>query len=196
MKTCSKKFMGCCCKCLQHCQRFEFIVPLAMRLFLVPVLWMAATSKLGDMHATIQWFGNSQWGLGLPFPTFLAYLAAYIELIGCACLLAGFATRFITVPLMITMLTAAFTVHVGNGWATIAPHGAEAAQRLQGLLGWLQQHFPEHHAYVTKLGQPVILNNGIEFAATYFIMLLSLFFSGAGRFVSLDYWIKKRCSSC
>jgi uncharacterized membrane protein YphA (DoxX/SURF4 family) len=35
----------------------------------------------------------------------------------------------------------------------------------------------------------VILNNGIEFAATYFVMLLSLFFTGAGRFFSLDYWI-------
>jgi putative oxidoreductase len=37
-----------------------------------------------------------------------------------------------------------------------------------------------------------VLNNGIEFAATYFIMLLALFFIGAGRYVSLDYWIARR----
>jgi putative oxidoreductase len=35
------------------------------------------------------------------------------------------------------------------------------------------------------------LNNGIEFGVTYLIMLLSLFFTGAGKFVSLDYWISK-----
>ncbi|MDP7658904.1 MAG: hypothetical protein QGF77_03055 [Candidatus Thalassarchaeaceae archaeon] len=42
-------------------------------------------------------------------------------------------------------------------------------------------------------GPVVILNNGIEFAITYFVMLLSLFFTGAGRFVSIDYWIAKCC---
>jgi hypothetical protein len=35
------------------------------------------------------------------------------------------------------------------------------------------------------------LNNGIEFGVTYFIMLLSLFFTGAGKVVSADYWIDK-----
>jgi uncharacterized membrane protein YphA (DoxX/SURF4 family) len=38
----------------------------------------------------------------------------------------------------------------------------------------------------------VILNNGIEFAATYFIMLLALFFIGAGKYLSVDYWIARR----
>lgn len=41
-------------------------------------------------------------------------------------------------------------------------------------------------------GKPVILNNGIEFSAIYFVMLLSLFFTGGGRFVSLDYWLTKK----
>lgn len=38
----------------------------------------------------------------------------------------------------------------------------------------------------------MILNNGIEFAATYFIMLLTLFFIGGGRYLSLDWWIARR----
>ena len=38
----------------------------------------------------------------------------------------------------------------------------------------------------------VVLNNGIEFAATYFIMLLALFFIGAGRYLGLAYWIARR----
>ena len=37
-----------------------------------------------------------------------------------------------------------------------------------------------------------LLKNGIEFAATYFIMLLVLFFTGAGRYLSVDYWIDRR----
>ncbi|MEF1306676.1 AraC family transcriptional regulator, partial [Vibrio owensii] len=36
-----------------------------------------------------------------------------------------------------------------------------------------------------------MLNNGMEFAATYFVMLLVLFFYGGGRYVSLDYWLRK-----
>ena len=34
----------------------------------------------------------------------------------------------------------------------------------------------------------VILNNGIEFAVTYAVMLLALIAQGGGRYVSLDYW--------
>jgi hypothetical protein len=37
-----------------------------------------------------------------------------------------------------------------------------------------------------------LLNNGIEFAATYFIMLLALFFIGAGRYLSVDFWLARR----
>jgi len=37
-----------------------------------------------------------------------------------------------------------------------------------------------------------VLNNGIEFAATYLVMLLSLFFTGGGRLLSLDYWLQRQ----
>ena len=45
--------------------------------------------------------------------------------------------------------------------------------------------------YLYETGKPVILNNGIEFSAIYFAMLLSLLFTGGGRFTSVDYFIKK-----
>ena len=48
----------------------------------------------------------------------------------------------------------------------------------------------EEHGYTEYLyetGKPVILNNGIEFGFIYFAMLISLFFTGGGRFTSLDY---------
>jgi uncharacterized membrane protein YphA (DoxX/SURF4 family) len=164
------------------------LAPLAMRLYLVPVFWMAGTQKIAGMDNTIEWFGNAEYGLGLPFPTLLAYLAAYSEAVGALLLLLGLATRWISLPLIITMLVAIFAVHWGNGWAAIADSSApEIAQRLgiardllreQGNYGWL-----------TEEGSFVILNNGIEFGVTYLVMLLSLLFTGGGRYVSVDYYL-------
>jgi len=37
----------------------------------------------------------------------------------------------------------------------------------------------------------MVLNNGIEFSMTYFIMLLSLFFTGAGKYCSIDLFLTK-----
>jgi hypothetical protein len=39
-----------------------------------------------------------------------------------------------------------------------------------------------------------IFNNGIEFAATYGIMLLVLLFIDGGRCISVDYWINRSLS--
>ncbi len=54
------------------------------------------------------------------------------------------------------------------------------------------QQYARNYDWLTSSGDFVILNNGIEVAATYFIMLLVLFFYGAGRYFSLDYWIARR----
>jgi len=176
---------------LDRTRAVDFLAPLALRLYLVPVFWMAGTTKLQSIDSTIAWFGNPEWGLGLPFPTVLAYAAALSETVGAVLLLAGLAVRWISIPLMITMVVAAVTVHWENGWLAIAGSGSEAGQRLSGLLEWLSQEHPGRYEFVTELGSPVMLNNGIEFAATYFIMLLVLFFIGGGRYVSLDFWLAR-----
>jgi uncharacterized membrane protein YphA (DoxX/SURF4 family) len=155
--------------------------------------------------------------LGLPFPALLATLAIATELVGGILLLVGLATRYVAVPLMITMLVAAFSVHWQNGWFAVAPsdpetsmarplaalgipaaqrsleNSAEVGQRLQAARGLLREH--GHYSWLTERGNFVVLNNGIEFAATYFIMLLVLFFYGAGRWLSVDYWIERRFHS-
>jgi len=46
----------------------DFLAPLALRLYLVPIFWMAGTKKLGSFESTVEWMGNPDWGLGLPFP--------------------------------------------------------------------------------------------------------------------------------
>lgn len=166
------------------------LAPLAMRLYLVPVFWMAGSQKIGAMDNTIEWFGNAEWGLGLPFPTVLAYLAAYSEAIGALLLLLGLATRWITFPLIVTMLVAIFAVHWDNGWAAIADSGMpEIAQRLGAARDILREH--GNYGWLTEKGSVVILNNGIEFAVTYLVMLVALLFTGGGRFVSVDYYLDR-----
>jgi uncharacterized membrane protein YphA (DoxX/SURF4 family) len=166
------------------------LAPLALRLFLVPVFWMAGTQKIAGMESTVQWFGNPEWGLGLPYPSLLAHLAAYTEAIGALLLLIGLATRWISIPLMATMLVAIFAVHWDNGWAVIADSSAEdVAVRLGAANDILREH--GNYAWLTERGPFVILNNGIEFGVTYLLMLFSLLFTGGGRYTSVDYFLSR-----
>lgn len=170
----------------------EFFAPLLLRIYLVPVFWMAGTMKWANFQDTVEWFGNTDWGLGLPAPQLMAFLATWTEILGAVFLAAGFGVRLICIPLMITMIVAIVTVHWSSGWLAIAGSGSQAAANLRDALEQLQQVSPELYEKMTAFGTPVILNNGIEFAATYFIMLLTLFFTGAGRFISMDYWLCRR----
>lgn len=174
---------------LDATRALDFLAPLALRLYLVPVFWMAGSKKLTDIESTAAWFGNPDWGLGLPAPELMAWLAGLTEAGGAILLLIGLATRWISIPLMVTMSVAALTVHWDNGWAAIA-ETPESAERLAAATSLLETH--GNYNWLTGSGEFVILNNGIEFAATYFIMLLALFFIGGGKYLSVDYWIGKR----
>jgi putative oxidoreductase len=171
----------------------DFLAPLALRAYLAPVFWMAANNKWNpfdsesSLNGTIQWFDGS---LGLPFPELMAYLAWGTEYFGAIFLVLGLAVRWISIPLMTTMIVAAVTVHWGNGWLAIA----EPSAQLDMARSILQEH--GNYEWLTQNGSFVILNNGIEFAATYFIMLLTLFFIGAGNYASADYWIAKKYANC
>lgn len=183
---------------LDQTRTLDFLAPLLLRLYLAPVLLQAGWNKLSHFEDTAAWFGNPEWGLGLPMPEVLAALAAGTEVIGGLLLLLGLAVRWISLPLMVTMLVAAITVHWGYGWLAIADSSSwlandrvmESAERLARAKELLQAH--GNYDWLTGRGRLVILNNGIEFAATYFVMLLTLFFIGAGRWLSLDYWIAAR----
>ncbi len=182
---------------LNNTRSLDFLGPLALRLYLVPVFWMAGTNKLGSMESTIAWFGNPDWGLGLPFPALLAWLAALTEAGGAILLLFGIGVRYISIPLMITMIVAAVAVHLQHGWLAIAERSGvfatertmEATERLDRIKSILREH--GNYEWLTEHGNVVILNNGIEFAATYFIMLLVLFFIGSGK-LSIDHLIASR----
>ena len=178
-------------------KKLDFLAPLLLRLYLVPIFWMAGTHKIEGFESTVQWFGNDDWGLGLPFPYLLAILAIAAEVIGAISLLIGFGVRLMAIPMMFTMIIAMTSVHGQYGWQAIADASAPfanervmaAVDKKEAAISLLQQN--GDYEWLTSSGNIVILNNGIEFAATYFIMLLALFFIGAGRYVSVDHWVKR-----
>lgn len=206
--------------------KFDGIPALLIRLYLAPIFIMAGFSKTGMLNDELSgvarimadpnivaWFGNTDWGLGLPFPALLANLVIIVEFVGGWLLLVGALTRLVSIPLMFTMIVAATTVHLENGWFAITPTNAEISPAK--ALTWLGSEGAEQSLenseqtsvrlnkmrelleengntdWLYEKGNIVVLNNGIEFSVTYFIMLLALFFIGAGRYTSIDYYLAK-----
>lgn len=182
---------------LDRLRHLEGLGPLALRLYLGPIFIFAGLKKINGMEDVIRWFGNPEWGLGLPFPELMAWLAALTEFGGGVALIIGLGTRLFCIPLMVTMLVAAFAVHWEFGWQAVADPNylyanervMEAGERLERIKSILQEH--GNYDWLTGRGRVVILNNGIEFAATYFIMCLVLLFTGGGRYFSVDYWLAR-----
>jgi len=186
---------------LNSTRAVDFLGPLALRLYLVPIFWMAGSKKLADIESTAAWFGNPDWGLGLPFPELMAWAASLTEAGGAIMLFFGIGVRWISIPLMTTMIVAAVTVHLQNGWLAIAEgSGFFASERTAGAIDRLDRakdilRENANYDWLTENGSLVILNNGIEFAATYSIMLLVLFFIGPGK-ASIDHLIFKKFGQC
>ena len=103
---------------------------------------------------------------------------------------------------MFTMFVAAITAHWQFGWHVLPEAEltvpwewrndliSEAAIRKERAIDILREHGNYH--WLSETGGITVLKNGIEFAATYFIMLLALLFTGAGRYVSADYWLAQK----
>lgn len=188
---------------------FEGIAPLLLRVFLAPIFIKAGYGKLqlgaenlgiferlnADPSVVI-WFGET---LGLPMPGLLAFMAGWVEFLGGWLLLFGLLTRLTSLPLMLTMVVAATTAHWSNGWHALPETQLtvpwewrgdlidDAFERKNRAVSILENH--GNYDYLTEAGSFTVLKNGIEYSATYFIMLLSLLFTGGGRFTCLDYWL-------
>ena len=85
---------------------------LAMRLILAYGFWTPAMMKWKNIDGIAEWFASMNY----PLPLFNAYAAATTELMGAIMLLIGFGTRLISIPLMVIMLVAIFTVHLSGGF--------------------------------------------------------------------------------
>jgi putative oxidoreductase len=182
---------------VERLRTFDGIAPLLLRLYLAPVMIQAGWNKLVGFDNTVAWFGNPDWGLGLPFPALLAALAAGTEFLGGIALIVGLGTRLVAIPLMFTMVIAMTAVHWDNGWLALSDSTSwlanervtEAIPRKAKVIEILKEH--GNYSWLTGRGPVTVLNNGIEFAATYFVMLLTLLFTGGGRYTSLDYLLAR-----
>ena len=197
---------------------FDGLASLTLRLILAPVLIAAGWEKLTGEN----WFGFQLEAFPFPFnilpPEISWFLASWTEFLGGILLLLGLGTRLIAIPLAVTMFVAAYSVHLDNGWAAIAPSDppavcidgtdARAASNpferyikcfnvngrtieASERLARAKEILREHgnFRYLNGSGSIVKLNSGIEFAATYLAMLLALMVIGGGRYLSLDYYL-------
>lgn len=182
---------------LDASRKVDFLAPLALRLYLAAVFWTAGMNKVDGFDDVVAWFGNDEWGLGLPMPWLMAFLATASEVGGAVLLVLGLGVRWVSIPLMVTMVVAALSVHWENGWQAIHDTNSAfpsadidaALARLERAKEILEAH--GDYEWLTGSGNFVIANNGIEWAVTYFIMLLALFYLGGGRWLSADYWIAR-----
>ncbi|MCH9025641.1 MAG: DoxX family protein [Proteobacteria bacterium] len=197
------------------------VASLALRLILGPVLIVSGWEKLTGAN----YFGSMLESFPFPFnilpPELSWQMSIWIELIGGFLLLAGLAVRWISLPLMVMMFVAGYSVHLKNGWAAIAPsfpspvcvqgtteydtagpfktfveclntneRTIEGSKRLAKAKTILREH--GNYRYLNGSGSIVKLNNGIEFAATYLVMLMALLIIGGGRYLSTDYWLARK----
>lgn len=100
-------------KTAKQLNKLQDLPLLFFRLILAYGFYNPAMKKWSDIGAITQWFDS----MGMPLPGLNAYLAASTEALGVVLLALGLGTRIISIPLMVTMLVAIFTVHIGNGFA-------------------------------------------------------------------------------
>ena len=165
----------------------DFLPPLLLRLFLAPLLYISGSQKLGlftgeySMWNPLSWFNTdnpvhqatSASFAQVPFigesvASLLTTSIGWLEFIGALLLLIGFAVRWISIPLLALIgLT-----------AIIALNGQDIVATFKEML-------------LTN-GYSDMSSTPFSKAVIYFLMLLTLFFMGAGRFFSVDWFLHRR----
>ncbi len=167
---------------LEWMRVFDFIAPLVIRLFLAPMFWISGVKHLGlfsspdfVVYNPMTWgnaeaFQQSVAGMsntlfsGMGAET-LVILLGSIEIAAAILLVLGFAVRWVTLALMFVVVVLGLMA-MGDA----------------GFLNTMQQLVMSH-------GYTDMTNNLTEVYLVYFILLLALFFMGAGRWFSLDWYI-------
>ena len=91
-------------------ERSQWIPQLLVRLFVGYFFFETGWAKAQHLDAMTERFV----GWGIPYPAFSVVLSVYTELVGGALLVLGLCTRLASIPLLINMLVALFTVNIRN----------------------------------------------------------------------------------
>ena len=97
---------------VKHLSKFKDVHLLAIRLILAYGFYNPAIMKWQNISSIKDWFAT----MGIPLPGLNAYLAASTEMAGVLLLTLGLASRIISIPLIVVMIVAIVTVHLGNGF--------------------------------------------------------------------------------
>lgn len=167
---------------LEWMRVFDFLAPLAIRLFLAPMFWVSGVKHLGLFSSSdfviynpLTWvnteaFQQSAAAMsntlfsGMGAETLLILLGT-IEIVAAILLVLGFAVRWVVLALMFVVVVLGL-MSMGD----------------TGFLTTMQQLVMSH-------GYTNMTNNQTEVYLVYFILLLALFFMGAGRWFSLDWYV-------
>jgi putative oxidoreductase len=93
--------------------KFKDIALLFARVLVAYGFLEPALNKWDDISAVAGWFES----MGIPFPLLNTYMAASTEILGVILLTLGLLTRYISIPLIVIMIVAIFTVHLPNGFS-------------------------------------------------------------------------------
>ncbi len=93
---------------------FEDLALLLLRFFIGGTFIIYASKKVQSFDNYVVLFSDK---LDLPFPLLNLYLVMLVEGLGGLLLILGLFTRLVSIPLIITMVTAFFLVNLGNGFA-------------------------------------------------------------------------------
>lgn len=160
----------------------DFLPPVLLRLFLAPMLWVSGSKKLGlFMEGDTIWYNPVTWfdsavaaksvealsSTPLPMPALMNSVIGGIEVAAAILFLIGLAVRWISLPLLAIMV---FTILLALGEQNVFTAGGNMLMT---------------HGYAN------VTEDRLTIGVMYFIMLLSLFFMGAGRFFSAD-WVLHR----
>lgn len=127
--------------------------PIPLRLLLGFGFLYHGLPKFGAAHeATMGMFQMA----GIPSPGLMVYVAGFVESLGGLALILGAFVTLATIPLIVTVLVALFTVHLPNGFSFI------------NVTGMNEQQMP-------VFGMP-----GYEVNLLYIAGLLALALAGAG----------------
>ena len=137
--------------------------PLALRLVIGSGFVVHGWAKLSRGP---QGFARLLQQLGAPLPEFTAWVSTLVEILGGLAILAGAFVAVVSVPLIVMMLVAMFTVHLRYGFSAINTIGLTAAG--------------------PQFGPP-----GYEVNLLYIAGLLALILGGAGP-LSIDRLLARR----
>ncbi len=161
----------------------DFLPPLLLRLFLAPMLWVSGSKKLGLFAGEgIEWYNPMTWfdatayqasveklsTTPMPIPDVMNGVIGGVEVVAAFLLIIGFAVRWISLPLLALM---GFTILLALGSQDIVTAG---------------ENMLMNHGYTD------VTTDSLTIGVMYFIMLLSLFFMGAGRFFSVDWFLHRK----